>query len=149
MREKPAVVYPASEVDSVVVRADMESASLQRQSMQTAGVMLPEMLSASSGVGASQCAMMGDQSLRKGGWVKRRSSRHRVSRVVQFLSNPRHVSSIDFSVTQGGVANPGQLVGQSACCFVVVGVTFHPNGATDFRRNGATLTGRFSGLERG
>lgn len=48
--EAPAVVYPASIVDSVVVRADMESASLLRQSLRAAGK-LPEVLSASSGVG--------------------------------------------------------------------------------------------------
>ena len=70
MRDKPAVVYPASDVDSVVVRADMESASPVRQSLQAAG-RLPEKLSASNGVGVCRCAMMGDQSLRKGGWVKR------------------------------------------------------------------------------
>jgi hypothetical protein len=46
----PAVDYPASDVDSVVVRADMESASLMRQSLQAAGK-LPEELSASVGVG--------------------------------------------------------------------------------------------------
>jgi hypothetical protein len=81
MREKPAVVYPASGVDSKVVRADMESASPMRQSIQAASVRLPEGLLASSGVDASRCAMMGDQSLCKGGWVKRYSSgsgRHRV-----------------------------------------------------------------------
>ena len=39
--DAPAVVYPASEVDSVVVRADMESASPKRQSLRTAGK-LPE-----------------------------------------------------------------------------------------------------------
>jgi hypothetical protein len=48
--DAPAVVYPASEVDSVVVRADMESASPMRQSLRTAGK-LPEELSASVGVG--------------------------------------------------------------------------------------------------
>jgi hypothetical protein len=42
-RDKPAVVYPASGVGSDVVRADMESASLSRQSLQAAGVQLPEM----------------------------------------------------------------------------------------------------------
>ena len=39
--EAPAVVYPASKVDSVLVRAAMESASLMRQSLQAAGN-LPE-----------------------------------------------------------------------------------------------------------
>ena len=48
--EAPAVVYPASKVDSVVVRADMDSASPVRQSLQAAGK-LPEELSASIGVG--------------------------------------------------------------------------------------------------
>ena len=46
MRDKPAVVYPASDVDSVVVRADMEFASPLRHSLQAAGK-LPEELSAS------------------------------------------------------------------------------------------------------
>ncbi len=48
--EAPAVAYPASEVDSVVVRADMESATLKRQSLQAAANG-PEELSASVGVG--------------------------------------------------------------------------------------------------
>ncbi len=42
--------YPASQVDSVVVRADMESALPMRQSLQAAGK-LAEELSASIGVG--------------------------------------------------------------------------------------------------
>jgi hypothetical protein len=67
MREEPAVVYPASKVDSVVVRADMESATSLRQSMRAAGVQLPSAFSASNDVGVSLGAMMGDQSLRKGG----------------------------------------------------------------------------------
>jgi hypothetical protein len=46
----PAVVYPASEVGSVVARADMESASPVRQSIQAAGK-LPEELSATAGAG--------------------------------------------------------------------------------------------------
>ncbi|MBX3110361.1 MAG: hypothetical protein KF743_14370, partial [Fimbriimonadaceae bacterium] len=48
--DAPAVVYPASEVDSVVVRADMESASPMRHTLQAA-VSEPEELSASVGVG--------------------------------------------------------------------------------------------------
>ena len=43
--KKPAAVYPASVVDSVVVRADMESASPHRHTLQAAGK-LPEELSA-------------------------------------------------------------------------------------------------------
>ena len=58
--ESPAVVYPASEVDSGVVRADMESASPMRQSLQAAG-MLPEELSASVGAGRTLVAMMVDR----------------------------------------------------------------------------------------
>jgi hypothetical protein len=50
MSERPAVVYTASMVGSIVVRVDMESASLQRQSLQAAGVLLPEKLSASCSV---------------------------------------------------------------------------------------------------
>jgi hypothetical protein len=91
MREKPAVVYPASNVDSLLFRADMDSAASLRQSLQAASVVLPDELSASSDVGISLVAMMGDQSLRKGGWVKRQSvnktsGRHRVGRIVQLLS---------------------------------------------------------------
>ena len=48
--EASAVVYPASEVDSGVVRADMESASPMCQSLRAAGK-LPEELSASVSVG--------------------------------------------------------------------------------------------------
>ena len=48
--EAPAVVYPASKVDSSVVRAEMESASPKRQSIRTAGKR-PEELSASVGMG--------------------------------------------------------------------------------------------------
>ena len=48
--DAPAVVYPASVVGSVVARADMESASPMRQSLQTAADE-PEELSASIGVG--------------------------------------------------------------------------------------------------
>ena len=45
--DAPAVVYPASVVESCLSRADMESASPLRQSLQ-AGVKLPEKLSASN-----------------------------------------------------------------------------------------------------
>jgi len=62
--ESPAVVYPASEVDSVVVRASMESAGPARQSLQTAGK-LPEELSASDGLGCTRLAMWVNQSRRK------------------------------------------------------------------------------------
>ncbi|MDW5445187.1 hypothetical protein, partial [Polaromonas sp. SM01] len=66
--EAPAVVYPASVVGSCVSRADMESASPMRQSLQAAGK-LPEELSASVGAGRTLFAMMVDQSRRKRGWV--------------------------------------------------------------------------------
>ena len=49
----------------VRARADMESASARRQSIQAAGVKLPEGLSASCAVGVTRGAMVGDQSLRK------------------------------------------------------------------------------------
>ena len=52
-----------------MARADMESASPERQSLQAASVQLPAELSASSGVGVTLGAMMGDQSLRKA-WEK-------------------------------------------------------------------------------
>ena len=48
--DAPAVVYPASVVGSVVARADMESATSLRQSLQAAGK-LPEELLASYDVG--------------------------------------------------------------------------------------------------
>ena len=48
--EAPAVVYPASNVDSALVRADMESASPMRQSIQAAANE-PEELSALIGAG--------------------------------------------------------------------------------------------------
>lgn len=48
-----------------MARADMESASPVRQSLQAASEQLPAELSASSGVGVTLGAMMGDQSLGK------------------------------------------------------------------------------------
>ena len=48
-----------------MTRADMESATPKRQSVQAASVKLPAELSASDGVGMTRLAMMGDQSLRK------------------------------------------------------------------------------------
>jgi hypothetical protein len=48
-----------------MARADMESASSTRQSLQAAGDVLPEGLSASIDVGLARIAMMGDQSLCK------------------------------------------------------------------------------------
>src|SRR6185369_1207008 len=50
LREAPAVVYPASVVGSGAARADMESASPMRQSIQAAAGE-PEELSASVGAG--------------------------------------------------------------------------------------------------
>ena len=49
----------------MLARADMESASPVRQSLQAASVQLPAGLSASSAVGTTRVAMMGDQSLSK------------------------------------------------------------------------------------
>ena len=123
MRDKPAVVYPASDVDSVVVRADMESASPLRQSLQAAGK-LPVELSASNGVGVSRCAMMGDQSLRKGGWVNGQSNgscRHCISGAFQFLFHARHHACIRFAIPERSIANARQLVGQRTGCLVMVG----------------------------
>jgi hypothetical protein len=54
-----------------MARADMESASSKRQSLQAAGVRLPEGLPASIDVGVALIAMMGDQSLCKTRTVKR------------------------------------------------------------------------------
>ena len=62
---KPAVVYPASEVGS---RRPVPTGNLRtsvRQSVQAASVQLPAGLSASSEVGTTRVAMMGDQSLSK------------------------------------------------------------------------------------
>jgi hypothetical protein len=55
-----------------MARADMESASSTRQSLQAAGVPLPEELPASIDVGLTLSAMMGDQSLCKTRTVKGR-----------------------------------------------------------------------------
>jgi hypothetical protein len=129
MREKPAVVYPASVVDSVVVRADMESASPRRQSLQAAGVQLPEELSATCGVGASLGAMMGDQSLRKGGWVRKgsvdSSGGHRIGGAFDLLVQSRHDAGVGFSVAQRRVTDSGELVGQGAGGFVVIRSGLH------------------------
>lgn len=57
-----------------MARADMESASPVRQSVQAASVQLPAELSASSGVGVTLGAMMGDQSLRKARVIEKRGS---------------------------------------------------------------------------
>jgi hypothetical protein len=46
----------------------MESASPKRQSIGAAGMVLPERLSASIGVGVTLGAMMSDQSRRKTRW---------------------------------------------------------------------------------
>jgi hypothetical protein len=66
--ESPAVVYPASEVDSVVdsvvVRASMESAGPSRQTIQAAAGE-PEELSASDSLGCARLAMWVNQSRRK------------------------------------------------------------------------------------
>ncbi len=64
MGKAPAVVYPASVVDSFVVRADMESASPRRHTLQAAAFK-PEELSACCGVGGTRLAMMVDQTRRK------------------------------------------------------------------------------------
>jgi hypothetical protein len=56
MRDKPAVDYPASKENSIVARADMDSALPVRQSIQAAD-RLAEELSASNGEGVPQLAM--------------------------------------------------------------------------------------------
>jgi len=102
MRDKPAVVYPASKVGSLAARADMESASPKRQSLQAASGLLPEELSASSGVGVPLVAMMGDQSLCKGRLVKgnlRDSSRHRKRGAFRLFIQTRHDFLIRLAVT--------------------------------------------------
>ena len=60
MGKAPAVVYPASVVDSVVVRADMESASPLRHTVQAADEQVfiePEELSACRGVTQTEAAL--------------------------------------------------------------------------------------------
>ena len=57
-----------------MARADVESASPLRQSLQAASMKLPAELSASCGVGVTQGAMMGDQSLRKARVMGKRGS---------------------------------------------------------------------------
>ena len=97
--ETPAVVYPASVVGSLVSRADMESASHMRQSIQPAAGE-PEVLSASMRVGWTRLAMMVDQSRRKrGGMISflmtavaglacRPSGGHRKALTVELLAQP-------------------------------------------------------------
>jgi hypothetical protein len=123
MREKPAVVYPASLVGSLAARADMESASPLRQSLQAASMQLPEVLSASNGVGASRCAMVGDQSLRKGGWVKGQvacSSRHCIGGAFHLFLHAGDDAVIRLSIAQRRITNARQFVGQRAGGFVMV-----------------------------
>lgn len=68
--ETPAVDYLASEVDSVVVRASMESAGPARQTIQAAADE-PEELSASGGLGCAQLAMWVNQlASKRRGWNK-------------------------------------------------------------------------------
>lgn len=59
--ESPAVVYPASIVDSVVVPASMESAGPMRQTMQEA-VGKPQELSVSNSLGCIRLTIWGNQS---------------------------------------------------------------------------------------
>lgn len=121
MREQPAVVYPASVMGSLAARADMESASPLRQSLRAAGV-LPEELSVSNDVGISRVAMMGDHSLRKGGWGKGQSSysgRHRVGGAFYLFLHARHYPGITLGITQRRIADARQLVGQRASCVVM------------------------------
>jgi hypothetical protein len=127
MREKPAVVYPASVMGSLVARADMESASPLRQSVQAAGA-LPEELSASDDVGVSRVAMMGDQSQCKGGWVKGQSgcsSRHRIRSAFHLFLHARHHAGIRLGVAQRRIADARELVGQCAGSLVVVAARLH------------------------
>jgi hypothetical protein len=129
MREKPAVVYPASLVGSLAASADMESASPLRQSIQAAGIRLPEGLSASNSVGASRCAMMGDQSLCKGGWVNGQSNEsggHRAGGTHHFFLHACHPTGIRFAVTQRRITDARKLVGQRTGCLVVVATALHP-----------------------
>jgi hypothetical protein len=123
MREKRAVVYPASLVGSLAARADMESASPLRQSIQAASIRLPEGLSASNSVGASRCAMMGDQSLRKGGWVKDQdacSSRHCIGSAFHLFLHACDDAVIRLAIAQRRVENARQFVGQRTGGFVMV-----------------------------
>ena len=130
MRDEPAVVYPASNVDSDVIRADMESAASLRQSMEAAGIQLPSILSASNNVGVPLGAMMGDQSLRRGGNVKRRemvlgSGGQRVPWTIELLAHTRNVPSVDVSITQGRIKDSFKFIGQSARRLAVVGAGLH------------------------
>lgn len=128
MREQPAVVYPASVVGSFAARADMESASPLRQSVQAAGVRLPAELSASNGVGVPRGAMMGDHSLCKGGRVINKSGdsgRHRVRGAFHLFLHARHDPGIRFGIAQRRKADARQFVGQRTGRLVVVAARLH------------------------
>ena len=110
----PAVVYPASGLGLCeAARADMESASQQRQSLQTASK-LPRQLSASSCVGVTRGAMMGDQSRRNAG----RGTTRFFKTVLRGRAS-RELGLIRHLVSQARKADASQLVGQRTCSFVV------------------------------
>src|SRR5207245_6815856 len=109
-------------------RANMESATPKRQSLQAAGMQLPEELSASNGVGATLGAMMGDQSLRKA-WGERNadeasSGRQRKRGAFDLLGQPAR-RSVTFAVAQCRVADARELVRQRAGGLVVVSAALH------------------------
>ena len=104
----PAVVYPASGLGLFeAARADMESASQLRQSLQAASK-LPRQLSASSCVGVTRGAMMGDQSRRNAGRGTGVSS----FKTVFGMLPSRHLGLVGHLVSQARVADARQLVGR-------------------------------------
>lgn len=124
VRGAPAVVYPASGLGPCeVARADMESASQRSQSVQAAGK-LPRQLPASSCVGVTRGAMMGDQSRRNAGrgtWFS--------SFKTGFGALPsRHLGLVRHFVSQARVADARELVGQRAGGLVVTRPGLHLQG---------------------
>ena len=115
----------------------MESASPKRQSLQAAGVKLPEGLSASFGVGATLGAMMGDRVsgasgggigvVRSGGGRRVISARHRKGGAVQLLVHARR-RAVGLAIAQRGVTDAGHLVGQGAGRLVVIAARLDRKG---------------------
>lgn len=121
-RVEPAVVYPASGVGSWWPVPTWNLRTWLRQSLQAASVQLPAELSASSEVGATRVAMMGDQSLRRArgdreAWAAR-SGRQSKRRAGDLLLQPG--GAVGFAVAQRCVADSGQLVGEGAGRLVVI-----------------------------
>ena len=98
-----------------------------RQSVRAASVRLPAGLSASSEVGPTRVAMMGDRSLCKArGEVNARQRCSGGQRERRARDFPVQASdTVGFAVTQRRVADSGQLVGECAGGLVVIRAGLH------------------------